>query len=124
MAVHLLDVNVLVALAWPTHEHHRIAEDWFAACRDDGWATCPFTQTGFVRLSSNKKLTKYARTPRRAVKLLGKMMSDESHIFWPDDLMITDSKFIALERLRGHGQVTDPYLLGLALKNGGRFAYA
>ena len=51
VSVSLLDVNVLLALAWPTHVHHLAAHRWFAENHDAGWATCPLTQLGFVRLA-------------------------------------------------------------------------
>jgi len=51
MAPALLDVNVLVALAWPTHLHHEPAHHWFHRRRINGWATCTLTQIAFVRLS-------------------------------------------------------------------------
>lgn len=120
MAIHLLDVNVLVALAWPNHAHHRLAKEWRNAHAGQGWATCPLTQTGFVRVSSNRKIIPEARSPKRAIRLLGRLIADESHIFWNDDLMMTESEFIALEGLRGHKQITDAYLLGLAIRNSGK----
>jgi uncharacterized protein len=66
----LLDVNVLVALAWPNHIHHRAAHRWYAAHRAQGWATCPPTQAGFVRVSSNAKALPGAKSPRDAFELL------------------------------------------------------
>ncbi|MCC6764048.1 MAG: hypothetical protein IT293_05225 [Deltaproteobacteria bacterium] len=54
MKAALLDTNVLLALAWPNHQHHSAAHGWFAARAKKGWATCAFTQLGFIRLSSRR----------------------------------------------------------------------
>ena len=70
MAVALLDINVLVALAWPNHEHHDISHRWFAAHAAAGWATCPLIQCGFVRISSNPKIIANAVKPDDAIALL------------------------------------------------------
>ena len=70
MAVSLADINVLIALAWPNHECHQAAHEWFAAHAADGWATCPMTQCGFVRLSSNPKMVPEAVVPNAAIDLL------------------------------------------------------
>src|SRR4051812_20487031 len=120
MPVHLLDVNVLMALAWPRHAHHLPLSEWFKSHEAEGFATCPFTQAGFVRISSNPVVIPKAKSPARALELLNGIIARMNHVFWPDDLMMTDSKFIATDRLRGHGQVTDAYLLGLALHHNGR----
>jgi predicted nucleic acid-binding protein len=68
----LLDLNVLVALAWPSHIHHGVAHEWFAQQRSNGWATCPITQSGLVRLSSNSRITPDAVSPEVALNLLSK----------------------------------------------------
>ncbi|HLL89632.1 MAG TPA: TA system VapC family ribonuclease toxin [Tepidisphaeraceae bacterium] len=67
MPVHLLDANVLIALGWPTHAHHAVAHRWFAsAAAADGWATCPLTQLGFVRVSTNPRAVGAALAPSQA----------------------------------------------------------
>ena len=118
--VGLPDVNVLIALAWPTHVHHQQARRWFAAGSPSGWATCPFTQAGFVRISSNPKIIADAVTPREALALLGQLLRIGKHEFWPDDLDFTSDPDIPVSLLMGHRQVTDAYLLGLAIHRGGR----
>jgi predicted nucleic acid-binding protein len=62
----LLDLNVLIALAWPSHVHHAVAQTWFGRNRRQGWATYPMTQTGFLRISSNPKFIDGAVTPGEA----------------------------------------------------------
>ena len=120
--VSLLDVNVLVALAWPTHEHHALATQWFRRNQRAGWATCPLTQSGFVRVSSNRKATLDAKSPTEAALTLRRILSLLYHVFFSDDISWVSSRFIDPERLSGHRQVTDAHLLGIALRHEGRFA--
>jgi toxin-antitoxin system PIN domain toxin len=117
--VGLLDVNVLVALAWPTHIHHDRAHDWFAQKVTESWATCPATQAGFVRITSNPSFSPRATTPREALAQLEGMLARRGHVFWPDDRPFAGSKLIATERLVGHRQITDAHLLAIALRHGG-----
>jgi len=116
----LLDVNVLVALFDADHLHHEAVHDWFADNRDGGWATCPLTESGFVRVSSNRKVTPAARRPEEAIRLLRELTALAGHAFWTDDTSIARSRWIAAERLLGHGQVTDAHLVALSLRRRGR----
>jgi len=118
----LLDVNVLVALAWPNHVHHESAHEWFAGRRDPGWATCPLTESGFVRVSSNPATTPEARTPAEAIALLELIVDLPGHVFWHDDVSMATDPTVARERLVGHRQVTDAHLLALAARRGGWLA--
>jgi len=119
-AASLLDVNVLVALAWPNHVHHGAARAWFAASSAEGWATCPLTQTGFVRISSHARITPDARTPRQAIELLRRLTALPGHVFWEDDVSIARPDPLDPDRIVGHRQVTDAHLLALALRRAGR----
>lgn len=118
----LLDVNVLVALAWPNHIHHARALSWFRAVRDEGWATCPVTESGFVRVSSNARAIPEARTPREAIMLLRRMRELPGHAFWSDDVSAAREGPSPFDHVVGHRQVTDAHLLSLALQRGGRLA--
>lgn len=118
----LLDVNVLVALAWPNHIHHQTAVRWFEEHHRAGWATAPLTQSGFVRVSSNHKIIPGARTPAEAILLLRELTELAGHTFWVDDMAIVSSENIARERIVGYRQVTDAHLLALAIANDGRLA--
>ena len=122
MAPILLDVNVLVALAWPNHVHHATALTWFDEVGRAGFATCPVTQSGFVRVSSNKRAIPDARSPREAREILRRITALPGHVFWPDDIEIASNQHIAWERLGSHAQVTDAHLLALAIRHGGRLA--
>lgn len=122
MNVHLLDVNVLVALAWPNHVHHRRALAWFKKHQEAGWATCPLTQSGFVRVSSHRRAIPEARSPREAIHLLVRIVSLPHHRFWEDDVSLARTEEVPRERIAGHRQVTDAHLLALALRRKGRVA--
>lgn len=116
----LLDVNVLVALAWPNHTHHDISLDWFQRNRSRGWATCPVTQAGFVRVSSNRRVVPEATTPQEALAVLRRITALPDHVFWVDDVAFADTSLIETSKLQGHRQITDAHLLALALHNRGR----
>ena len=118
----LLEVNVLVALTWPNHVHHRLARSWFRKNHAKGWATCSITENGFVRISSNPRVVDEARTPAEAVLLLRQLVQVEGHRFWQDDLSITQAELVDTERIRGYRQVMDAHLLALARRHGGCLA--
>ena len=119
----LLDVNVLVALGWPNHVHHAAARNWFDEYADQGWATTPITEAGFVRLSSNRVVAATSTTPQIAIDLLKSMTGQGEHEFWPDDVrFVTGADGERVARLRGHHQVTDAHLLTLVDRRRGRLA--
>ena len=120
--VALLDVNLLVALAWPNHIHHREAHRWFEQQQSRGWATCPTTQSGFVRVSSNRKVIPGARTVEEVLRLLQRITDLPHHVFWHDDIELARSEYVSSGRLLGYRQVSDAHLLALALSRGGRLA--
>lgn len=117
--VALLDVNVLVALAWPNHTHHALAAAWFDEAASRGWATTPFTEAGFVRVSANRRILPAATSPTIALDLLNRLTALPGYEFWPDDVrLVTDAE--TARQLRGHRQITDAHLLTLARHRGGR----
>lgn len=122
MSVYLLDVNLLVALLWSNHEHHAAAQEWFEAHHRARWATCPLTQAGFVRISSNPRVFPNAPSPAKAVELLESNLKHPRHDFWKDDITFGAAIAPFAGRLTGHQQTTDAYLLGLALRKRGIFA--
>lgn len=121
-AVYLLDVNLLVALAWPTHIAHAKVQQWFLRHSRDGWATCPLIQSAFVRILSNPAFSSNALSPADAAALLKANLDNPSHRFWPDDISLNRALEHLASRPKGHQQVTDSYLLGLAIHKGGKFA--
>jgi toxin-antitoxin system PIN domain toxin len=120
--VSLLDVNVLVALFDQDHVHHEIAHDWFADHRAAGWATCPITENGFLRVVSSPRYgaAVHRRTDLR--ELLRTFCGSAHHRFWEDSVSIRDKMLFNLSRAGGHTQLTDVYLLGLARKMDGSLA--
>jgi len=122
MTVYLLDINVLMALLWTNHEQHEPARDWLQAHRRSEWATCPFTQAGFVRVSSNPHVFPEAPLPDKAIKLLEVNLRHPRHRFWEDDISFAEAVAPFADRLTGHQQITDAYLLGLAIQKGGVLA--
>ncbi|MEX2261212.1 MAG: TA system VapC family ribonuclease toxin [Bryobacteraceae bacterium] len=121
MKPRLLDINVLIAMAWPSHVHHAQAQDWFARNRSAGFRTCPLTQAGFVRISSNPSFTSHAVSPRTALVLLDRITELPEHGFWPDDLPLNQA-ILPEQQLVGHRQITDAYLIALAAAHGGAVA--
>lgn len=118
----LLDVNVLIAVAWPAHQAHQRAQQWVARHASDGWATCPFTETAFVRILSNPAFSPNALTPPDAVSLLRANLGHPAHRFWADDIDFLGAVEPFRERIVGHQQVSDAYLLGLAIHRKGKLA--
>jgi uncharacterized protein len=113
----LLDVNVLLAIAWPNHQFHAAAIA--ALSSQNRWATCALTQLGFIRLSSNPAAIPTAKTPQEATGLLARLVADSLHTYL-DSLPapVSEDCKEAFRNLLGHQQVTDAYLLRLAAVNG------
>lgn len=119
---HLLDTNLLIASFWPSHRHYAKAAAWFDRERSKGWATCPLTEAGFVRILSNPSFSEDALAIADAIRTLRVNIVAGDHLFWPDELPFIDAVAFAGSRLVGHQQTTDAYLLGLALHRGGVLA--
>ena len=112
----LLDINVLLAIAWPNHQFHAAAIALLSSKRR--WATCALTQLGFIRLSSNPAAIPTAKSPEEARDLLARLVADSLHVYL-DSLPapVSDDWRDAFLKLLGHQQVTDAYLLRLAAVN-------
>lgn len=119
---YLLDVNVLIALAWPTHVHHAAARRWFARSGRRRWATTPGTEFGFVRVSSNPAAVGDALSPAEALSVLDEIRSRPGHESWVDDVSPTDRRWVDPTRLAGYRQISDAHLLALARRHQGRLA--
>ena len=123
VGVPLLDVNVLVAFLWPPHLHHRAARSWFVQAQPRGWATCPITEIGCIRVLAQPAVSQGRLNVWSATALFREFAEDDRHLFWPDDLSASDTSLAAtLPHLQGPGQLTDHYLLALAAAHGGTFA--
>lgn len=119
MTVGLLDVNVLIALLDPDHISHGVADSWFADHSADGWATCPITENGFVRVVGQPGY----RNPvpsAVAIQALAAARDVGEHVFWPCDVSLLDGSLIDAGRVHGPRQVTDVSLLALAVAHSGR----
>lgn len=113
----LLDVNALVALAWDSHIHHVRIREWFAANASQGWATCPITESGFVRVSTNPKVLPNPIGMADALRVLVSLRGVDGHRFLSDDVSLIDDD---VPTIVGHRQVTDAHLLTLARRRGVR----
>ena len=112
----LPDINVLIAVADADHVHHTKAEAFFLANHRRGWATCPLTENGFVRIVGNPKA--YPKGPGNtdaACAILKQLCAYEGHRFWPDDVSIRSMAGLPIAR-----HLTDHYLLCLAMHRQGK----
>jgi toxin-antitoxin system PIN domain toxin len=115
----LLDGNVLIALFDETHVPHEPAHDWFADEGAGGWATCPITENGFLRVMTHPRASD--GTDRDTVfASLRKLCSRHDHLFWTDSVSLRDERIFDTSVIVSHRQLTDLYLLGLAVRNKGR----
>jgi uncharacterized protein len=111
----LLDVNVLLALSLPNHQHHGTATEWFD--RGQQWATTPITESAYVRLLINPLVVGYDVAPPQAISALAAMRQLAGHVFVPDNSSLADA-MINIATLAGSAQVTDYHLINLAATNG------
>ncbi len=115
----LLDVNALIALVDSDHVEHLAMEKWFLKHHKSGWATCPLSENGMVRVLSQAAYPSGQRTPAEVVQILNALKSafDDSYEFWPDDVSLSDGKAFNNALIAGPRQVTDVYLLGLVVRH-------
>ena len=116
----LLDVNVLIALIDPAHKFHNTAKDWALKDSSSGWASCPLTQNGCIRIISQPGYP-LPTSMLQAIHTLQTLCQSPLHQFWSDDLSLLDASAFDHSKIHGHRQLTDLYLLGLAVKHQGRF---
>ena len=113
----LLDVNVLVALLVPEHQHHATAINWFSKTAAEGWATCTVTELGVIRVCAQLPGTRW-RPETTADRLLMMIVSNREHVWWPSAVspaVLPEVRFAETGK-----QVTDRYLLGMARRNRGQ----
>lgn len=122
MTAYLLDVNVLLALLWPGHVFHEKAQHWFAGHAAKGWATCPIIEAAFVRIASNPAFSPRAVPPKEALEVLLHNVKHPTHQFWADNISLPDGLAHFQNRIVGHQQVVDAYLLALAMHHNGKLA--
>lgn len=119
----LLDVNLVIALLDPDHAFHNRAHDWWAAHQQAGWASCPIVENGVVRIMSNPGYSQKVRfSPADLISTLQEFTAQTDHEFWPDDISLRDQQAFLVERMHSSRQLTDLYLLSLAIRRGGALA--
>ena len=119
--IHLLDINVLIALCDPAHPHAAAARMCYGGgLARNGWATCPLVEIGFLRIFGSRKYPGGPGSPQAARPILAGLLATPGHQFWPDDLTLTAAG--VYPNLPASDHLTDLYLLGLAVQHGGRFA--
>lgn len=115
----LLDVNVLIALLDAGHLHHGLSREWLARHLDAGWASCPLTQNGCIRILSQPAYPNSVPAAQVAERL-AEAAQHPAHAFWPDSISLLQPDSLVWDRLLSSRQVTDAYLLALAVERGGR----
>ena len=116
----LLDVNVLIALLDTDHLHHEAARRWLRDNIRHGWATCPLTENGCVRIMAQPAYPNCRPASQVAERLRAAIATDHHH-FWPDDVSLLHPSIVDWRRVVGARQITDVYLLALAVARRGRF---
>jgi toxin-antitoxin system PIN domain toxin len=118
----LLDVNVLIALIDPVHVGHDAAHRWFEAEGAAAWATCPLTENGVIRIVGHPKYPNTPGSPAAVTGIVAGLRGLPGHVFWPDDISLFGANHVDPAHILTPGQVTDSYLLALAVAHGGRLA--
>jgi uncharacterized protein len=118
----LLDVNVLIALIDQSHINHGQAVTWFDTIGRRSWATCPITENGVVRIVGSSSYVNSPGTSAAVAELMKEFTALPGHVFWPDDISLLDPTRIDTSRLLTSLQVTDSYLLALAVSHDGQLA--
>jgi toxin-antitoxin system PIN domain toxin len=115
-----MDVNVLVALIDPIHSHYEAAHRWLGMNRRYGWATCPMTVNGCIRIVSNPAYFPEKIAVSEVALRLRDACATIEHHFWEDSVSLLDESLFQPANILGHQKITDAYLLGLAVRNHGR----
>jgi toxin-antitoxin system PIN domain toxin len=119
---YLLDVNVLIALMDPVNIHHEKTQNWFGSVGRQSWATCPLTENGLIRVVGNPRYPNLPGNPTAVAELLARFVDEPGHHFWPNDISTLDNSRFDISRLALPSQITDSYLLALAVAHGGQLA--
>ncbi len=117
-----LDVNVLIALIDPAHVSHDDAHAWFGRHASAGWATCPLTENGVIRVVGNPRYPNNPGPPAGVAAVVTRLRALPGHVFWTDDISLLAEAHIDFAKILTSAQVTDTFLLGLAVAHAGRLA--
>jgi toxin-antitoxin system PIN domain toxin len=118
--VYLLDVNVLIALADSLHRDHEKVSLWFSKTHLNGWATCPITENGFLRILGHPNYPNGLGSIEKTRDMLLRLRALPGHQFWPEAISLCHKSSYPV--LPAAKDLTNFYLLGLAVKNQGHFA--
>lgn len=118
----LLDVNVVIALLDEFHVHAAVVQRWFAARGDEGWALCPLVENGALRIIGHSRYPGSPGSPAGVAAALASLRQSAGFTFWSDDISLLDARRVDAGLLRTSAQLTDTYLLALAVLRGGRLA--
>jgi uncharacterized protein len=121
-AVRLLDVNLLVALAWPHHVLFPAAQRWFSVARAAGWATTSATEAGLARLSMNPSVAGQVPGWPAVMELIRRLRDVEGYRRWENDVDLAEDPVVNRARVVGHRQVTDVLLVAVAARHAGLLA--
>ncbi len=116
----LLDINVIIALLDADHVMHACARRWLERELEAGWASCPVTQNGVLRILSQPAYPNHRPVASVAARL-AEACNHSSHHFWPGGISLLSETVVNWRQLLGPRQVTDAYLLAVAVAQGGRF---
>jgi toxin-antitoxin system PIN domain toxin len=116
---YLLDVNILLSLAWEDLENNSKVRRWFLETGQHSFATCPLVQAGFVRISASPRVLPKPASMRNALEVLTLLTQGTGHVFWPLDIPMREATVFCADKLFGPNQLTDAYLLGLAIAKDG-----
>jgi toxin-antitoxin system PIN domain toxin len=119
LSVGLLDVNVLVSLFDPAHPNYEDAHQWFGRHRHRGWATCPLSLNGCIRVLTNPAYPTITATISEVAERLQSLCSASDHEFWSAEVSLLDAELFRPTMIAGHQKITDVYLLGLAVRKKG-----
>lgn len=118
--IRLLDVNILIALIDPKHVHHNVAASWFTREGQQGWASCPITENGVLRIVGHPRYQNTPGSPVLVSEVLRELRRVGNHQFWADDISLLTSAAVEPAALTSHRNLTDSYLLALAVTKGGQ----
>ena len=117
--ISLLDVNILIALFDAAHHRHDDAHNWLAVNRSQGWATCPITQNGCIRIISHPGYSGHLSIPDISSRLWNAIHAEDHH-FFEDSISLCNPDRFHHSEMQSSKALTDLYLLGLAVKNKAR----
>jgi toxin-antitoxin system PIN domain toxin len=117
----LLDIHVIIALFDPDHAFHERAHVWWSVNRIQGWASCPLTENGAVRIMSHPNYSRILQfSPGELISRIGEFADQTDHAFWGDSISLRDEGIFERDRMHSTRQITDLYLLALAVSHQGR----